>query len=147
MRRFEFSLQIILELRERRLLEVRKRLALKRNEIAEANERILKAKNELQEFLKREVENRSGYTSAENLKWSVEYRFRLKRELLAAGRNVQELNKEAEEIRKEAVEAERKKRTLEILKDKRYQSWLRGYRKKEQEAIDDATQKITFKKS
>ncbi len=147
MRRFEFSLQTLLELRERRLLEVRKRLALKRSEIAEENERILKAKNELQDFLKREAVNRSGYRSADKLKWSVEYRFRLKRELLAAGRNVQELNKEAEEIRKEAVEAERKKRTLEILKEKRYQSWLREYRKKEQEAIDDVTQKITSQKS
>jgi flagellar export protein FliJ len=72
---------------------------------------------------------------------SVAYRFKLKKEMLAVGRKMDEIQQNIYRIRKKLISATKDRKAVEILLERQKSEWLKKYRTQEQSFIDDIAQK------
>lgn len=141
MKRFRFTLEALLTIRKRQEEEVRREFARKNDEITRAETELRQLHESLRDLATEEKERRIGSVSVSELRSGVGYRHTLKLNVETTGKQIQRLRKEAGQIRLRLVEATKKKRAVEILKERRYTQWKEAYRAQEQEFTDDLSQK------
>ena len=140
MKRFEFSLQSILELRIREEDEAKAFLAAQEVQLQKLNLDFTHKKQELQNFQEREKENRKTADSVAELRYSVSWRNTLKIDLLKMGQQLQDIALDIERARKKLTEATIKRKSLEMLHDKKKFQWQKEYNKNEQKFLDEIAQ-------
>jgi len=147
MQRFRFSLETLLELRRRKEDAVKLELARKQGEVGTAREELDALARELDTLQREEKESRRKMSGDVVLmRHAVAYRHKLKLDMLAKGRQIDELKAEAERIRKRLVKATQEVRALELLRERRFAEWRKEYRAEEQGFIDDVSQQGYIRK-
>lgn len=141
MKRFVFRLKTLLELRIRREEQIMLRLADKHRSVAEKQQELATLHNELKELQVSQRSTRAVADSVVELRYSVAYRFHLKRKMLTAGRAIDDMLAEASFIQKELVIATQKRRAIELVKENKKNEWKKEQRLEEQQFIDDIAQK------
>jgi flagellar protein FliJ len=141
MKRFQFRLDVLLDIRKRAEEEVKKELAKKNGEIHAARRDREEIAGRLEAFFVEEKQQRLRILDLLALKFSVSYRSRLQKEILGKDRSIDGLAAELGAVRVRLAQATKDRRVLEILKEKRLARWKKEYKKEEQEYIDDVSQK------
>ena len=140
MKRFTFPLQALLEMRQRKEEKIELQLAEKNRSVFEAQQELTKIHDTLKELQSSEKEKREHANSVQLLRYSVAYRFKLKQDLLLAGRRIEDLKAEAVKIQKLLVIATQDRRAIELVKERRFQEWKKEYLTREQNYVDDISQ-------
>ncbi len=147
MKRFRFTLEALLSLRKREEEEVRREFAEKNREIALSQENMGQLRESLVQLQQSEKDRRVRSLSIPELRSSVSYRNKIKLDMITASKDLQELQRECESIRKRLVEATKRKRAVEILKERRFAQWKEAYEAQEQEFTDELSQKSFSRKA
>lgn len=143
MRRFVFSLQKVLEYRQR--LEEQ---AIR--DFAEAQKRVHHQQALLAHLLTRRMQclqqsSRARRLTVQMLDVEQTYLSALEQRIEAQRRRVAEAETALEERRRALIEAQRERKTLERLREKHYEQWRQEYLRWEQRALDDlATVRAVF---
>lgn len=146
MKRFEFPLEALLEKRKREEEAVKLELAGKNKEITAAQNELLDIEKELRGLQEEEKRKRKQVKDVLPLKMSVSYRNKLKLDILKKGEDIHTLQMQRGDIRKRLVKATQKKRALELLREARYQEWLKENKRLEQVFLDDVSQQGFIRK-
>lgn len=132
---------MLLDMKKRAEEEVKKELGMKNAQIlASRRDRDSLAKT-LAEFFVEEKIQRLKVLDLRSLRLSISYRGQLQKEIRDKDRDLSALSAQLADIRERLAKARKETRVLEILKEKRLSRWKKEYRKEEQEAIDDVSQK------
>lgn len=137
MKRFVFRLDTLLDLRKQQEEQVKLQLAGKNREIISKNHEIGDLHESLKELQTSEKVRRAGDTSVMILRYGIAYRHKLKADILSAGRQIDDLRAESEEIRQKLVGATKARRALELVRDKRFAEWKHTCQHAEQQFIDE----------
>ncbi len=146
MKRFHFPLQALLEKRKREENAVKLELAHKNREIFQARQELVDYKTELEKLQKDQKETRENISDILPLRYSVSYRNKLKLDMLNKGQFIYELENQRGDIRQRLVKATQRKKAIELIREKRYQEWLKESKLKEQVFIDDVSQQGFIRK-
>jgi flagellar FliJ protein len=147
MKRFAFRLQTLLDMKKRREEDLKRSLALKNGLIIRAVQRLGQGREALSNFQDRERENRLAAPTAQALRLSITYRYKLQRDIADSEREMTSLRREAQGVIQSLTEAKKESRALEILKEKKLLRWKRDNKREEQETLDDITQKEYIRKT
>jgi len=134
---FKYKLESLLSVRE-------KMENIKQKEYAQALE-ILEEKKNIKKKIDNCLENNtldmknsiSNIIDAREIKMQQSYQRLLKKQKGLAIHNLETAHKKTKDQRKELLHAMRNKKTLEILKDKKYEQFLNQQKKDEQLLIDE----------
>lgn len=137
MKKFKFELETLLKIRERKAESVKEQLAKKNTEIQDQQRTFDLMQNELKLFQEDQKLRRGTETSVLGLRYSVNYRNKLKMDLLDCGKNIQVLQKDVYLITQELVKATQERKTIEILKEKRFVEWKKNRDIIEQQLNDE----------
>ncbi|MCL2688991.1 MAG: flagellar export protein FliJ [Chitinispirillia bacterium] len=141
MKKFVFNLQTLLDMKLRKEEEVKRRLAKKNREAEETRKSIEDIQEKLKQFQAGEKETRGGgEENIVSLRNSVSYRHDIKRELLSAGRKLDNIMVAIYAVNQELVKASQERRAVEIIKEKKYAEWKKENNMIEQKFIDDLSQ-------
>ena len=140
MKRFEFRLETLLELRKRREDEIKQELGEKIQSIMKARKELAAIADALKELQSDEKKRRPRATSAQELRYGIAYRFKLKKDILLKGRQIDDLQVQAHAVRARLVKAKQERRAIEIVRERQYDAWKKAYRTQEQGFIDDVSQ-------
>jgi flagellar FliJ protein len=146
MKRFKFSLQVLLRLRKRKEEQVKRELAAKQRQLFKVQEALKQTGERLNNLQAEQKEERSRVADILALRQGVLYRHSLLAEMRQKTREIAALRLEAESIRQRLVKATQEKRSLEMVHDKRFDEWHSEYLAREQEFIDDVSQKVFIRK-
>jgi flagellar FliJ protein len=141
MKRFRFKLDVLLEIRKRREEKVKLELAEQNREILKQQEKLNKLHLELKTLQSEELIRRQNESSVLSLSYSVAYRFKLKKDMLTIGKQIDEIQENTYRIRKKLISATKDRKAVEILKEQQKTEWLKKFRTREQGFIDDISQK------
>jgi flagellar FliJ protein len=137
MKKFTFRLDALLDLRKQQEEQVRLRLAAKNREIIGKNQEIGALHEALKALQSSEKVRRTENAPVLIYRYGIVYRHKLKADILMAGRQIDDLRAEAEKIRQEIVGATKKRRALELVRDRRFAEWKRAYQQEQQQFIDE----------
>ena len=141
MKKFEFNLQSILELRVREEDEAKAFLMAQEAEYHKVNKEFHSKREELQNFQTREKETRKDDGStASTLKFSISWRNTLKLDLLKLGQQLQDISIDVARAKDKLTEATIKRKSLETLRDKKKSQWQKEFNKNEQKFLDEIAQ-------
>jgi flagellar export protein FliJ len=139
-KRFEFRLETLLALRQRREDEIKLELGKKIQGIMAARKELAEITEALKALQSEEKKKRPQTTSAVELRYGITYRFKLKKDILVKGRQIDDLQAQAHAIRAKLVKAKQERRAIEIVRERQYAVWKKAYRTQEQGFIDDVSQ-------
>ncbi|MBN1129350.1 MAG: flagellar export protein FliJ [Chitinispirillaceae bacterium] len=140
MKRFSFRLETLLELRVRREDEVKQELGKINLRIATSRKELVALADALKELQEEEKQKRLGVKSAVELRYGVAYRFKLKKDILVKGRQIDDFQAQALAVRKKLVRAKQERRAIEIVRERQFDAWKKKYRTREQGFTDDISQ-------
>ena len=146
MHRFRFRLEVLLDLRKKSEDNVKLLLAQKNGMIVEAQKNVNLLHDELKNFQLSEKSQRCNIVNPVLLRYSISYRYKLKQDLVLAARSVDDLRAEAHKIQKELVEATKKRRAVEIVKEHRIKEWKKEFLAREQQFNDEISQQSFIRK-
>lgn len=141
MKRFGFRLQPLLDIKMRREDELKRELAIANGAVILARRRSEEIRESLERFQTSEKQRRTAAPTAQSLRLSIMYRYRLQRDIKTADAGVEALHGKALSVLQLLTEAKKQRRTLETLRDKKLSQWKLDYKREEQEFIDDVSQK------
>jgi flagellar FliJ protein len=147
MKRFRFRLEVLLDIRMRREEKVKLELAEQNKEILRQQDTLNELHEELKNLQSDELKRRQEQDSILLMNSSVAYRFKLKKEMLAVGRKMDEIQQNIYRIRKKLISATKDRKAVEILQERQKGEWLKKYRTQEQSFIDDIAQKNYIRSS
>jgi flagellar FliJ protein len=147
MNRFRFRLEVLLDLRKKNEDKVKQKLAEKNGMIIEAQKKVNSVHDELKNFQTTEKTQRSNTINPLLLRYSISYRYKLKQDLIIAARSVDSLKADAYKIQKELVEATKKRRAVEIVKEHRLNEWKKESLAQEQKFNDEISQQSFIRKN
>lgn len=142
MKRFRFKLETLLDVKKRKEERVQQELAMKVSQISSVKDKMGELHRSLKELQASQKHSRDNVTDIFSLKLSVSFRHKLKQDLLASARKIDDLSAESFEIQQRLIEATREKRALELIKEKEFSAWRKEFLHREQEFIDDISQKM-----
>jgi flagellar protein FliJ len=140
MKRFRFRLEVLLDLRKKNEDKIKLMLAEKNGKIIEAQKKVNQIHDELKSFQTTEKTQRSNTINPVLLRYSISYRYKLKHDLVTARRSVDDLNAQAYKIQQELVQATKKRRAVEIVKEHRQNEWKKESLNREQQFTDEISQ-------
>lgn len=140
MKRFTFRLETLLELRTRMEDGIKQELADKLRELLRARNDLAGLSDALKKLQEEEKKRRSDAQSALELRYGIVYRFKLKKDILLKGRQIEDLHLQAHAIRTRLVKAKRDRRAIEIIRERQRAAWKKACRTQEQGFIDDVSQ-------
>jgi flagellar protein FliJ len=146
MNRFRFRLEVLLDLRIKSEDKVKQKLAKKNAMIIEAQKKVNFVHDELKEFQASEKSQRSNTINPLLLRYSISYRYKLKQDLISAARSVDNLREDAYKIQIDLVEATKKRRAVEIVKEHRLNEWKKDSLAREQKFTDEISQQSFIRK-
>ena len=136
-KRFQFPLQTLL--RQRELVEERRK-----RELADALRRVDEERLRLEDFRKEreatQTELNAVYRDASRFGEVVDvmrYMTMLDREIHASGERLKGLEAEADKRRAALVVAQRERRVVELVKERKFEEWKREVAREEQKRVDD----------
>ena len=143
MKKFHFTLETLLELRKRKEDAIKELLGKKHAEAARARIAMGEVSDGLKEMQATEKQAREASAGKQidltSMRASVNYRNTLKLDLIKRAQEIQEMEADAEYIRKRLVHATQARKALELLKEKRHGEWKTEYRRKEQVFLDEVS--------
>ncbi len=140
MKRFHFSLETLLTLRQRVEDAIKEELAHKNKEIALAQDALRCLHDELKQLQVSEKNARQKALSVGLLLQGVAYRHSLKAQMLFSARRIDDLSAESEQIRMRLVKARQKTRAVELLKEHRQGAWKKEQGRFAQRFMDEVAQ-------
>lgn len=140
MKKFTFSLEALLKKRRHEEEEIKLELARKNSEIYASQAELNGCYEQLKQLQENQKENRKNTSDILSLKHSVSFRNKLKMDILKKGQYIQELQKHFATIKHNLVQAKQKRRSIELIREKRYGEWKKEYKLKEQGFLDDVSQ-------
>jgi flagellar FliJ protein len=146
MNRFRFRLEVLLDLRKKKEEKIKLALAEKNNQILSAGKQVTELHDALKALQESEKTSRSEHLDPVLLRYSISYRYILKKRLTDAIRQVDDLKAEASRIQKELVIATQKRKAVEIVKERRLVEWKRKNHIVEQNFNDDISQQAYIRK-
>jgi len=135
MRRFVFSLQKVLEYRQRLEEQAIRAFAEAQAQLMHEQAVLHKLLIEREECLRRS--NRRQHLSVELLAVEQTYLSALEERIEQQRQRVAEAEKVLEEKRQALIEAQRERKTLERLREKQYEEWRQEWLRTEQKALDE----------
>jgi flagellar FliJ protein len=143
MRRFEFSLQKVLDYRRRREEQAIRAFAQAQAQLLHEQAVLHRLLVEREECLRRS--HRRQRLTMELLDVEQTYLTTLERRIEAQRERVAEVEKVLEERRQALIEARRERKALERLREKHYEQWRQETLRTEQKALDElATMRAVF---
>jgi len=146
MKRFNFRLQTLLDIKMRREEDLKRELSRTNGRILRALQRAEQGREAFAGFQASEKLRREASPTAGSLRLSVAYRYRLQRDIAEAEGHIETLRQEAQTTLHSLTEAKKQRRTLELLREKKLSLWKLDYKREEQETIDDVSQKEYIRK-
>ena len=141
MKRFNFTLETLAEIRRRKEDAVKLRLAAKNREVLAMQERLSGIDTSLVELQTEERQNRQNCTAdVSELKHALTFRHKLQRDIRTATASLATLNKHVDGIRRELTTATKDKKALELLRESRLSDWKYRVHVAEQNFNDDVSQ-------
>jgi len=141
MKKFTFPLEALLTVKKNKEEEVKRRLAQKNREAEECRLEMARTQEKLKEFQRDEKAKRGGGgEDIASLRGSVAYRNMLKLELLREGQKLDGIMVETYAVNQELIKAAQERRSVEVIKEKRYEEWKRENAVSEQKFMDDLSQ-------
>ena len=147
MKRFEFRLETLLELRRRREDVIKQELGKKIQDIMTARKELAVITEALKALQSEEKQKRPQASSAVELRYGIAYRFKLKNDILVKGRFIDDLQAQAHAVRARLVKAKQERRAIEIVRERQYAAWKKAYRTQEQGFIDDISQQAYIRRA
>jgi flagellar FliJ protein len=147
MKRFNFRLESLLEIRKRAEEEIKKDLAKKNNEILLARRDQKDLVGRLESFFIDEKKQRMKVLDLLALRTSISYRRQIEKDIGQKFRRIEELSAEKDRIMELLIKARKESKVLELLKDKKLAEWKKEYKMEEQKFIDDVSQKAYIRKT
>jgi len=135
MRRFVFSLQKVLEYRQRLEEQAIRAFAEAQAQLMHEQAVLHKLLIEREECLRRS--HRRQHLSVELLAVEQTYLSALEERIEQQRQRVAEAEKVLEEKRQALIEAQRERKTLERLREKQYEEWRQEWLRTEQKALDE----------
>jgi flagellar FliJ protein len=135
MRRFVFSLQKVLEYRQRLEEQAIRAFAEAQAQLMHEQAVLHKLLIEREECLRRS--HRRQHLSVELLAVEQTYLAALEERIEQQRQRVAEAEKVLEEKRQALIEAQRERKTLERLREKQYEEWRQEWLRTEQKALDE----------
>lgn len=135
MRRFEFSLQKVLDFRQRREEQAIRAFAEAQAQWMHEQTVLHRLLIEREECLRRS--HRHQHLTVELLAVEQTYLSALEERIMAQRERVAEAEKVLEEKRQALIEAQRERKALERLREKQYERWRQEMLHAEQKALDD----------
>ena len=139
MKRFHFPLETLLTLRLRREEQILIRLGEKRREIARSREEMAQLGEELGTLQEEERVRRTLEPSLQAMRASVLFRHSLKRKMMQTGRRLDALYDEADGIHRDLAQAATRRKALELLRERRLDSWKKEWLAYQQNELDDSS--------
>ncbi len=146
MKRFLFSLQTVLDLREREEDEVKQELAEKENELRQKRLQVEETRDILIKYMDDQKIGRAANQSVVELRHSVSWRHKLKVDISNAGKEFNEVMVDIDHIRARLVKATAKRKMMDILKDKQYEQWKKERERKDQQFLDELASNAHIRK-
>lgn len=146
MKAYVFSLQAVLELRLRDEDDAKQELANKEAELRSYQELIQTMQTGLQDFQRGEKEERNHGRSVQEFRHSVSWRNKLKLDLLKKARQMQDVVFDVDRARNNLIECTKKRRGIEILKEKGLEKWQKERDRKDQLFMDELAQNAHIRK-
>lgn len=136
MKKFDFTLQSLLELRLCEEDAAKTALAARESEYQSRLQEFNTIKEELHDFQEREKIHRQN-ASVMPLRHSVSWRHELKLRLLKKGQEIQEVTIDIQRSRKELSRLMIARKSLETLREKKFEEWKKEQNRREQIFLDE----------
>ncbi len=146
MKRFRFSLQTILDLREREEDEAKQELAEKENELQQKRLKVEESRDVLITYMDDQKAGRASNQSVVELRHSVSWRHKLKIDINNAGKEYNEVLVDIDHARARLVKATAKRKMMELLKDKQLDQWKKERDRKDQQFLDELASNAHIRK-
>lgn len=146
MKKFVFTLQAVLDMRRHKEDELKRVLAQQLNQINSAQNHLGSLAENLRDFQRDERDFRAQSGDVTHLRHSVNYRNKLKLEMLRIGQQLDHMRADADGTRTSLVGATQQRRAIELLKENRYNQWRKHVSAQEQGFIDDISQNAFIRK-
>ncbi len=137
MKRFSFQFETVLQVREQEEQKKQSELAEHESELKELEEQIEDLRGAYRKAQEEMRKLQSGSISVEYIRIVKNRLNGLTNEMSKKMELYKEKRRKVEEVRRELVEASRRKRAMEILKEQEWEEYLEEYRKEEQKFLDD----------
>ncbi len=141
MKRFQFKLQALLEIKKRAEDDIKKKLGAKNREILSSRQERVDLGKKLESFFVEEKQQRLRVLDLLSLRFSISYRSHLQKEIIKKEQDIRALMLEQEQLRGKLAFARKQSRVLELLKEKKLLEWKKEYQLEEREFADDISQK------
>jgi flagellar FliJ protein len=143
MKKFQFNLQTLLDIREAKEREVKNELAallsIQNQERARQEEYRKKIELERSRFVKMMHEGKFSYTEAMAFERYVEFAHRV---IEASQRKIDSMEGEINNVRAKLVEASKEKKVVEKLKERKHKQYMYDLNREIVKENDDANQKV-----
>jgi len=139
MNRFQFRLENILRLRAAEETKKKREFGISLQHVQNAEERCRIVRNEISELDRVSEEKAAGNLVLEDMKIRHRYVRHLDRIVAAREKELEQARKVLDKKRSELVEATRRKKTLERLRERAHEEYQDEALKEEQNILDDLT--------
>ena len=147
MKRFEFTLESILNIRIQEEEDAKIALAERENELSRLKSELDVLKIDLNEFQEEEKISRGlGGQSADKLRQSVSWRHKFKKDISQKIGLIEQVNKDIAVARNLLIEKTKKRKGLDVLKENQLKAWKKEYNRKEQIFLDELAQNIYIRR-
>ncbi len=147
MKKFHFTLQRLLDIREARETEIKHELMKVLS--LQNQERVLQdqLRNKIKQFEVQQSEKmKKGFFSAEEVLMLMRYSDVSRKAIIESQRRIDELQPEVDRIRERLVAASRDKKVVEKLKDRKFEEFEYEYNREQAKENDDMNQKLYHRK-
>ncbi len=135
MKKFEYRLQKVLEIKEIVLKKAQRDLAFSQQERQQAETHLKESQYFLEKYAK-DIYQERGYTASE-MKLKLDYYYQLVDDIQQQKQNIIQIEDKIEEIRRHLLEKQREHKILIKLKSNSYESYLNQLEKEEQTFMDE----------
>ncbi|GAB4364535.1 MAG: flagellar export protein FliJ [Calditrichia bacterium] len=137
MKKFEFRLQKVLDVKEILVKKTQRDLSLTEEEKSEVEKSLLKTQEYLSDFSGHLDETRREKVA--NLKIQYDHFYQILGEIDQQRNNLKQIQEKIEEIRKRLLLHQRNRKVLSVLKEKYFEDYLKQMESEEQKFIDEST--------
>ncbi|OPX34777.1 flagellar export protein FliJ [candidate division KSB1 bacterium 4484_188] len=135
MKKFEFRLKKVLEVKEQFLKKTRRDLAYTENLRREAKTKLTEMKQNLIEYCQKMAAEQTEYVA--KLKFKHGYFNQLLEEIKTQEENISEIENRIDEIRKLLLTRQRDRKVLAKLQERQYEEYTLQLQKEEQNTLDE----------
>lgn len=137
MAKFKFSLETVLKVRKIREREVQKEYALALMKVEEAKRKLVELRHMEDKAQDDLASMGRNIINIKAIRYNRQYRFHLALHIIEIIGSLNEFGKEAEKVRLRLVEATKKRKVIERLRERRLEEFLKDQDRQERKVLDD----------